>query len=218
VSGNVRIKICGVADPEDALAAVDAGADLIGVNFVPGSPRRVEIQVAEAICEAVANRDVERVALFRDATWDEIEHVLRRAEFDRVQFHGDETEEEVESVDLPVIKAIRGADVSAAETYPGTLLLLDHPSEGGGKGKEWDWSEASEIISLGYDVILAGGLTPDNVGQALGDIGGFMPWGVDVATGVEVDGRKDPALIRAFIAAVRAAEELEQVEDLPSDQ
>ncbi len=218
MSGNVRIKICGVADPEDALAAVDAGADLIGVNFVPGSPRRVEIQVAEAICEAVANRDVERVALFRDATWDEIEHVLRRAEFDRVQFHGDETEEEVESVDLPVIKAIRGADVSAAETYPGTLLLLDHPSEGGGKGKEWDWSEASEIISLGYDVILAGGLTPDNVGQALGDIGGFMPWGVDVATGVEVDGRKDPALIRAFIAAVRAAEELEQVEDLPSDQ
>lgn len=218
MSGNVRIKICGVADPEDALAAVDAGADLIGVNFVPGSPRRVEIHVAEAICEAVANRDVERVALFRDATWDEIEQVLRRAEFDRVQFHGDETEEEVESVDLPVIKAIRGADVSAAETYPGTLLLLDHPSEGGGKGKEWDWSEASEIIALGYDVILAGGLTPDNVGQALGDIGGFMPWGVDVATGVEVDGRKDPALIRAFIAAVRAAEELEQVEDLPSDQ
>jgi len=218
VSANVRIKICGVADPEDALAAVEAGADLIGVNFVPGSPRCVNIHVAESICEAVADLPVERVALFRDATWDEIEHVLRRAEFDRVQFHGDETEEEVESVDLPVIKAIRGADVSAAETYPGTLLLLDHPSEGGGKCKECDWSEASEIISLGYDVILAGGLTPDNVGQALGDIGGFMPWGVDVATGVEVDGRKDPALIRAFIAAVRAAEELEQVEDLPSDQ
>ena len=218
MSGNVRIKICGVADPEDALTAVDAGADLIGVNFVPGSSRRVEIPVAEAICTAVAGRAGERVALFRDATWDEIEHVLRRAEFDRVQFHGDETEEEVESVDLPVIKAIRGADVSAAEAYPGTLLLLDHPSEGGGKGKVWDWSEASEIIALGYDVILAGGLTPDNVGQALGDIGGFMPWGVDVATGVEVDGRKDPALIEAFIAAVRAAEEAEQAEDLPSDQ
>ncbi|MCH7600173.1 MAG: phosphoribosylanthranilate isomerase [Myxococcales bacterium] len=218
MSGNVRIKICGVTDPEDALAAVNAGADLIGVNFVQGSHRCVDIHIAESICEAVAGMSVERVALFRDATWDEIEHVLRRAEFDRVQFHGDETEEEVESVDLPVIKAIRGADVSAAETYPGTLLLLDHPSEGGGKGKVWDWSEASEIISLGYDVILAGGLTPDNVGQALRDIGGFMPWGVDVATGVEVDGRKDPALIEAFIAAVRAAEEEDQVEDLPSDQ
>ena len=218
MSGNVRIKICGVADAEDAIAAVGAGADLIGVNFVPSSSRCVDIHVAEAICEAVADMPVERVALFQDATWDEIEHVLRRAEFDRVQFHGGETEEEVESIDLPVIKAIRGADVEAAETYPGTLLLLDHPSEGGGSGKVWDWSEASEIIALGYDVILAGGLNPENVGQALGDIGGFMPWGVDVATGVEVNGRKDPARIEAFIAAVREAEEAEQVEDLPSDQ
>lgn len=218
MSANVRIKICGVADPEDAVAAAEAGADLIGVNFVSGSPRCVDIHVAEAICKAVADLPVERVALFKDATWDEVEHVLRRAEFDRVQFHGDETEEEVESVDLPVIKAIRGADVEAAETYPGTLLLLDHPSEGGGKGKVWDWSEAAGIIELGYDVILAGGLTPDNVGQALGDIGGFMPWGVDVATGVEVDGRKDPELIRAFIEAVRVAETIDQVEDLPSDQ
>jgi phosphoribosylanthranilate isomerase len=119
---------------------------------------------------------------------------------------------------LPVIKAIRGADVEAAEEYPGTLLLLDHPSEGGGKGKIWDWSEAEEIISRGYDVILAGGLNPDNVGSALADIGGFMPWGVDVATGVETEGRKDPALMQAFIAAVRAAEDVDRAEDSGGDQ
>jgi len=218
VSGSVRIKLCGIQSVDEARAAVAAGADLIGVNFVPGSPREVSIQTAIGICEAVGKDGVERVALFRDASWEDIEHVLRRCDFDRVQLHGEETEEEVEEVDLPVIKAIRGADVAAADAYPGALLLLDHPSEGGGKGKVWDWSEASEIIALGYDVILAGGLTPLNVGQALGDIGGFMHWGVDVATGVGVHGRKDPALIEAFIAAVRAAEDAEQVEDLPSDQ
>lgn len=218
MSGNVRIKICGVGSPEDALVAVEAGADLIGINFVPSSPRYVDIHVAESICEAIADAPVERVALFQNATWDEMEHVLRRIEFDRVQLHGEETEEEVEIVDLPVIKAIRGADVAAAEEYPGTLLLLDHPSEGGGKGKVWDWSEAAEIIALGYDVILAGGLNPDNVGSALGDIGGFMPWGVDVATGVETNGRKDPALIKAFIAAVRAAEDADRAEDPGGDQ
>lgn len=218
MSANVRIKICGVGSPDDALIAVEAGADLIGVNFVPSSPRCVEIQVAESICEALAGSPVEKVALFQNATWEEIEHVLRRVEFDRVQFHGDETEEEVELVDLPVIKAIRGADVEAAEAYPGTLLLLDHPSEGGGKGKVWDWSEAANIIELGYDVILAGGLNPENVGQALRDIGGLMPWGVDVATGVEVDGRKDAARIEAFIAAVRAAEDEGTVEAMEIEQ
>ena len=217
MSGNVRIKICGVQNPEDALAAVEAGADLVGVNFVPSSPRCVDIPTAEAICDAIANSPVEKVALFQNATWDEIEHVLRRVDFDRVQFHGDETEEEVELVDLPVIKAIRGADVESAETYPGTLLLLDHPSEGGGKGAAWDWSEASEIIDLGFDVILAGGLNPENVAAALGELGGALPWGVDVATGVEVDGYKDPARMAAFIAAVREAEATDRIEGIESD-
>ena len=206
MSGRVRVKICGIRDPEEAVAAVEAGADLIGINFVPGSPRQVDIASAEKLYESLAGLPVEAVALFQNASWDDIEHVLRRVEFDRVQLHGDESEEEVELVDLPVIKAIRGANVEMAEEFPGTLLLLDHPTEGGGQGKTWDWSEASEIISLGYDVILAGGLNPDNVGNALSDVGDFLPWGVDVASGVEVDGRKAPALMAAFVAAVRAAE------------
>jgi phosphoribosylanthranilate isomerase len=185
---------------------VDAGADLIGLNFVPGSPRCIDLKTAEAIAKRVGGA-VERVAVFLDAAWDEIERVTRRVDLERIQFHGEEPPEEVELVDLPVIKALRGADLEAAERYPGAVLLLDHPTEGGGRGKPWNWSDASELLLHGYDVILAGGLTPENVGQALGDLGDLLPWGVDVATGVEGERhRKDAARIRAFIAAVRSAE------------
>jgi phosphoribosylanthranilate isomerase len=215
VTGSVRIKICGVRDPEDALAAVEAGADLIGVNFVEGSKRQVDTRQALAICEALEGLDVERVALFRDARWDKIDGILRRVSFERVQFHGSETEEEIEAVDLPTIKAIRGADHEAAETYPGSILLLDHPHQGGGQGQAWDWREAEDLIANGYDVIIAGGLTPENVAEALADVGDIPPWGVDVATGVEADedtGRKDPGKMRAFVEAVRRREEQIEVE------
>ena len=208
MSGSVRVKFCGVLTVDDALAAVDAGADLIGLNFVEGSPRQIDVRRAEAISRALEDAQVERVALFRDGTWDEIDNVLRRVEFERVQFHGDESEEDIEAVDLPAIKAIRGADREAAETYPGAILLLDHPHQGGGQGQTWDWSEAEELIVSGYDVIVAGGLTPENVGQALADVGDVLPWGVDVATGVEgPEYRKDPALMKAFVEAVRSYEE-----------
>jgi phosphoribosylanthranilate isomerase len=202
----VRIKICGVIHPDDAEAALDAGADLIGLNFVPGSPRQLSLDAAEQIAERVAGR-AERVAVFRNAGWDEIERVTRRIEIERVQLHGEETEEDVELLDYPVIKAVRGADRVAAETYPGTLLLLDHPTRGGGQGQSWNWSEAAHLIAEGVDIILAGGLSPENVGQALEDLGDLLPWGVDVATGVEGDDyRKDAARMRDFIHAVREVE------------
>lgn len=208
MTGSVRIKICGVTTPEDAVAAVEAGADLIGINFVSGSPRQVDVPTALEICNALEGRDVERVALFRDERWDVIDPILQRVPFERVQFHGDESEEEVEAVDLPTIKAIRGADHEAAETYPGSILLLDHPHQGGGQGQAWDWSEAEDLIAHGYDVIIAGGLTPDNVAEALADVGDIPPWGVDVATGVEDENRrKDPEKMRAFVEAVRRREE-----------
>jgi len=105
-------------------------------------------------------------------------------------------------------KAIRGADLEAAAKYPAALLLLDHPSGGGGQGKTWAWGDAADLIGQGYDVILAGGLDPDNVGAALDELGDLLPWGVDVASGVEGEGnRKDAARMEAFVAAVRAAEE-----------
>jgi phosphoribosylanthranilate isomerase len=203
---NIRIKICGITHPDDAEAAVDAGADLIGLNFVARSPRCLEPRAAAAICERVAGR-VERVAVFQDAEREEIERVLRRCELERVQLHGEETEEEVEAVDLPVIKALRGADLEAAAQYPGAILLLDNPVEGGGRGKAWDWSQAAPLIERGYDVILAGGLDPGNVKQVLEGLGELLPWGVDVATGVEGAGhRKDRGRIAAFVKAVREAE------------
>ena len=213
MTGSVRIKICGVMNPEDALAAVEAGADLIGINFVEGSPREVDIAQAIEISEALEGLDVERVALFRNASWDKIDPILRRVSFERVQFHGDETEEEIEAIDLPTIKAIRGADQEAAETYPGSILLLDHPHKGGGQGQAWDWSEAEDLIAHGHDVIIAGGLTPENVAEALADVGDIPPWGVDVATGVENENRrKDPAKMRAFVEAIRQREESVEAE------
>ncbi|MEE3331212.1 MAG: phosphoribosylanthranilate isomerase [Myxococcota bacterium] len=208
MSGTIRIKICGVQDADDAAAAVDAGADLIGVNFVPESKRSVDIRTAEAICDRLEGSGVDRVALFRDQGWEGVERVLRRVDFDRVQLHGSETEEECELVELPVIKAIPGADVEMAEQYPGSILLLDHPSEGGGQGNVWDWSEASVLVAMGLDVILAGGLDPNNVGEAIAGVGDLFPWGVDVATGVEDEnGRKSSEKMKAFVDAVRRAEE-----------
>ena len=199
---NVRIKICGIIHPDDAESAIAAGADLLGLNFVPNSPRCLDLKTAAA----VAGR-VELVGVFQNAEQEEIDRVLRRVDLDRLQFHGDETEEQVESVDLPVIKAIRGADPEAAEQYPGTMLLLDHPTEGGGRGKPWKWSDAAALIETGCDVILAGGLDPDNVGGAIADLGDLLPWGVDVASGVEgAAHRKDAEKIKRFVLAVRAAE------------
>jgi len=203
---NVRIKICGIIHPDDAESAIAAGADLLGLNFVPTSPRCLDLKAAIAIAERVAGR-VELVGVFQNAEQDEIDRVLRRVDLDRLQFHGEETEEQVESVDLPVIKAIRGADPEAAEQFPGTMLLLDHPTEGGGRGKPWKWSDAAVLIESGYDVILGGGLDPDSVGGALADLGDLLPWGVDVASGVEGAGhRKDADRMKRFVQAVRAAE------------
>ena len=202
----VRIKICGIVHPDDALAAVEAGADLIGLNFVPRSPRRLSLDVAEQIAACVAGQ-VERVAVFENASWDEIERVTRRVDLERIQLHGEESEQDVELLDYPVIKAVRGADREAASTYPGTLLLLDHPTRGGGQGQVWNWAEAAALIAEGVDIILAGGLSPDNVAQALEALGDYLPWGVDVATGVEGEGyRKDALRMRAFVEAVRSQE------------
>ena len=146
MTGTVRIKVCGIRDADEARAAVDAGVDLVGLNFVPSSPRYVDLRSAEAISAAIDAEPVERVAVFANPEWEDVDRVLRRVDFERVQLHGEETEEEVEAVDLPVIKALRGADIETAESYPGALLLLDHPHEGAGTGQAWEWSEAAALI------------------------------------------------------------------------
>lgn len=201
----IRVKICGITHPDDAELAVEAGADMIGLNFVPESPRYVDPKLAAVIAERVAGR-AERVGVFRNAEIEDIERVLRQVDLDRLQFHGEETEEQVEAVDLPVIKAIRGADMEAVEQYPGTIVLLDHPDGGAGAGNPWKWADAAELVESGHDVILAGGLSPENVAQALGELGD-PPWGVDVASGVEASNyRKDPQKLKEFVRAVRVQE------------
>ena len=198
--------MCGITNPDDAAAAVDAGADLIGLNFVPGTPRVLGLREAEAVSQSVAGQ-VERVAVFRDTPSDEINRVLRRIEVERVQLHGSEPPEDVEEVDLPTIKALRGADREAAAAYPGSLLLLDHPAADAGSGQTWAWADAGVLISEGFDVIIAGGLAPDRVAEALRSVGDLLPWGVDVASGVESEKRrKDFKKMRGFVKAVREVE------------
>ena len=199
----IRVKICGVVHADDVDIITDAGADLVGLNFVPESSRCLDLVTAEAIAQR-ADGVIERVALFRNPSCEEIERVTRRIDVERIQFHGEESEEQIEMVDLPVIKAIRGGDLVAAEQYPDTLILLDHPTESGGGGSSWDWGSARELIIRGFDIILAGGLTPDNIEKALGALEDSLPWGVDVATGVEANGnRKDSEKVRNLVQKVR---------------
>jgi len=204
----IRVKICGLISAEDALAAVEAGADLLGFNFVKGSKRELDLERARCVREALGEHNVECVALFRNAARERVLEVIRTIDFDWLQFHGDESPEAIAGFDLPVIKALRGADEAAAARFPEAALLVDHPRHFGGLGAEWKWSEARSLIEQGRRVILAGGLTPENVGEALRGLGGILPWAVDVASGVEGSGhRKDPNKMRAFVAAVRQVEE-----------
>lgn len=203
----VRVKFCGVTTADDAAAAVDAGAQLVGLNFVPGTPRALGLDEAEAVSARVAGW-VERVAVFRDAEPEAIDRVLRRIDVERVQFHGSESPESLSRYAMPTIKALKGVDLEAARKFPGSMLLLDHPIQAAGSGAAWDYAGAREIVAAGRDVILAGGLGPDNVALALRALGGVLPWGVDVASGIESEKRrKDPNKMREFVKVVREVEE-----------
>jgi phosphoribosylanthranilate isomerase len=201
----VRIKICGITRVEDALAVADAGADAIGLVFYPDSPRAVSLARASAIVAALPPF-VSTVGLFVNARRSEIDAVLAAIPLDLLQFHGDETAAQCEGYSRPYLKALRvkaGDDLKAlVADYPGAAgVLLDTYVEGvpGGTGAVFDWS----LIPTGLSrpVILAGGLTPDNVGDAIRQV---APYAVDVSGGVEAaKGIKDTARIRAFVEACR---------------
>ncbi|HEY3246702.1 MAG TPA: phosphoribosylanthranilate isomerase [bacterium] len=194
----VRIKICGILDVENALAAADAGADAIGLVFAP-SRRRVTGEQAQAIVNALPPF-VTKVGLFVDADLRTIHEVADVCALDVIQLHGNESPEFCAGLHRPVIKAIRVKDASsltAMDAYRVAAFLLDgfHPEIAGGTGLTFDWNLAAELDGS-YRVILSGGLTPDNVGDAIRTV---HPYGVDVSSGVETDGRKDPVKIREFI-------------------
>jgi phosphoribosylanthranilate isomerase len=201
---HVRTKICGITRVEDALTAVALGADAIGLVFYPNSPRVVSMQQAAAIVSSLPPL-VSVVGLFVDATSDEVRNVIAGVRLDLLQFHGDETAAYCAQFNVPYIKAVAvklGLDLAAYATRFDTAkgLLLDAYKEGvaGGTGQVFDWKLIPE--TLAKPVILAGGLTPDNVAQAIAQV---HPYAVDVSGGVEREkGIKDAAKIAAFIKAV----------------
>jgi phosphoribosylanthranilate isomerase len=202
----VRSKICGITRVEDALAAVEAGADAIGLVFYAKSPRAVSVQQARAIVAALPPF-VTSVGLFVDASRCELGEILDAVPLDLLQFHGDETPDECDHYGRPYIKALRvkpGDDIAAQvaryANARGVLLDTFVPGIPGGTGEAFDWSLVPAQLSK--PVILAGGLTAANVAQAIEKV---RPFAVDISGGVEsAKGIKDAAKIHAFMEAVRS--------------
>jgi len=204
---NVRSKICGITRIEDALAAAEAGADAIGFVFYAKSPRAVDVRQARAII-AELPPFVTTVGLFVNASRCELNEILEVVPLDLLQFHGDETPADCEGYHRPWIKALRvrpgHALEAACQLYSGARgILLDTYVAGvpGGTGEAFDWSLVPARLSK--PIILAGGLSADNVGQAIAQV---RPYAVDVSGGVEqAKGIKSAAKIEAFMQAVKQA-------------
>jgi phosphoribosylanthranilate isomerase len=202
-----RVKICGITRIDDAVAAVNAGADAIGVVFDPDSPRAVSIETARAIV-AVLPPFVSAVGLFVDAPVDTVRQITARLSLSLLQFHGAETHDYCAQFGRAYIKAVRMADnvdlrIEEKRYGDSVGLLLDAyvPGVAGGSGHTFDWARIPR--NLVKPIVLAGGLTPENVATAIRQA---RPFAVDVSSGVEVSkGIKDPAKISAFVRAVREA-------------
>jgi phosphoribosylanthranilate isomerase len=213
----VHVKICGVRSAEAARACVELGASAVGVNLVASSPRCVDRSAALAIARAVhaandANGGTSKaivVGVVADMSLDDMRALVRDAELDCLQLHGDETPDTLAALLPHAYKATRiavAADVERARTYPGEHLLVDAKVEGllGGSGTAFDW-ELVKGLARERRLTLAGGLHPDNVERAVREL---RPYCVDVASGVEPagsPGEKDLAKVRAFIEAARRA-------------
>jgi len=210
------VKICGTTNLEDALLAVDAGADAVGFVFAESSKRRVTAEQVAAITRAMPSH-VEKVGVIVNETFERIAEIVRIAGLTGVQLQGDESPEltsELRRLGLRIlvktIQAITGTDALATRIAPYRshvdAILLDSgsPAERGGTGKRFAWKEAAAALNkVETRIIVAGGLNPDNVAEAIATL---QPWGVDVVTGVERElGKKDPDKVRAFVAAARNA-------------
>jgi phosphoribosylanthranilate isomerase len=214
------VKICGIRTLEEALAALEAGADLLGFNFYPPSPRSLSpvecarIQAGLAGCGFTGRG----VGIFVNAPPFEVLGIMDECGLALAQLSGDEPPEDLELLQGRAYKAIRPRTAAEARsqaveytTHPdpnpaAPALLVDayHPGQYGGVGQVGNW-ELAAILAPAYPVLLAGGLRPENVARALAEV---HPWGVDVASGVEASpGRKDPARVAAFVLAVRKFEQ-----------
>ncbi|MBI3757538.1 MAG: phosphoribosylanthranilate isomerase [Deltaproteobacteria bacterium] len=205
---SVRVKICGITNVADAELAVRCGADLIGLNFYPPSPRFVSHAVAREIC-AVLPPQVLRVGVFVNVRRNEIVSLVNQLHLDLVQFHGDEEANDLLGWSCQTIKAVRVAlDASLPDLaqIPADYILLDTHRAGryGGTGETFAWEQVVSCFPQREErLLLAGGLTPENVALAVRTV---HPWAVDVASGVEsAPGRKDLKKLRAFITNAKTA-------------
>lgn len=208
----MNVKICGLKTLEDGLVACEAGADLLGFNFYKFSPRYLEPKVCRNIVRELKSLfpTVTIVGIFVNHTSDVIDHLIKYCQLDLVQLSGNESPKTLDAIGQKAYKAFRPRNLEDIE-YAGRCMkkrrmppvgLVDtyHPNTFGGGGKVGDWSFAKKMATR-FPILLAGGLTPENVGEAIRTVN---PWGVDVASGVEEQrGVKDHKKIRAFIQQAR---------------
>jgi len=210
----MKIKICGLTNLDEALAAAEAGADLLGFNFYPPSPRFIEPQVCREMVAELRRwgcRSI-MVGVFVNAPPDRVRQTLQFCGLDLAQLSGDEPAGHVEALEGRAFKALRPRTLQAARemamryarpSAPALLVDAHHPALFGGTGLTGNWPAAGALAAT-YPLLLAGGLNPDNVVQAIHEV---RPWGVDVASGVESSpGCKDVAKMRAFISSARQAQ------------
>ena len=212
-----RIKICGLRGADAAVAASNAGADFLGFNFVEGVRRQLHPdQGAQIVAGYKRDRDDSNtpglVGLFRNQNASWVNETSASAGLDYVQLCGDEDDDYIAQMQLPIFRQVRVkqgtiaielAKIVTPHLEADRIVILDHYSEvsHGGSGLSFDWA-AAEGVANRDRVMLAGGLNPENVGSAIAQL---SPWGVDVSSGVETEGVKDPDRIRAFISAVQNA-------------
>ncbi len=215
----MKVKICGITNLEDAQAAIEAGADLLGFVFYPKSPRYVEPETTATIIEALTTQyatcNTQYVGVFVDEPVHRVRQILDQCRLDLAQLHGSEPPVEVRMLQPRAYKAIRpkqrGDAEAAVATYapvmeifpdrPAFLVDAYHPWKVGGTGETTDWI-AAKVLAWRFPVLLAGGLTPENVADAIRVV---EPWGVDVSSGVEAEpGKKDHGKVRAFVEAAKS--------------
>jgi phosphoribosylanthranilate isomerase len=200
-----RVKICGITNLADAQVAVEAGADALGFNFYEKSPRFVSLKTAAAISKQLPPF-VMRVGVFVDAEPDFVLRAIGEVGLTMLQFHGDEPPEFCTQFGRMSMKAFRIRDSESLKEIPkyetDAYLLDAYSAEArGGTGEKFNWDLAVEAQKFGKPIFLAGGLTPENVADAIRKV---QPFGVDVSSGVEKSpGKKDAAKVRAFVKAVR---------------
>lgn len=195
------IKICGIKTVKAALAAADAGADMIGLVFAK-SKRQLTIEEAKEICQSCRALPIDVVGVFRNQPIDEVNKISETVDLDFVQLHGEESLKECRQVKSPLIRALNHVEVKGASRFfeVAAHLLIDSPKPGSGEAFNW---ETLKHDRPAMPFILAGGLSASNVAEAIEAV---QPDGVDVSSGVETDGEKDEEKIRAFIKRARNVE------------